>query len=184
MKRHTTFTPDGKVVLNLAGLSPKNEQDTREVSEFLATFLNDRGINATLCTENPNKKAEKNKEQGVDHWLLIDGKPVGIQVVRALRTPEFWKKLNHDGKVSELYLTPQQCADSLREAITHKEPKIGREQRPNLILLLDAYRIPAFALGPVVKQFKEVHTATVRELGFHSVYVVGPTSAFVSRLDQ
>jgi len=57
-------------------------------------------------------------------------------------------------------------------------------QRPKLILLLDAYRLPALALGSVTDQFKKEQAIWLQSLDFYSVYIVGPTTTFVSRLDE
>lgn len=122
--------------------------------------------------------------QDVDCRVLIGGEEVGVQVVRALTTQRFWRELNATGAVNDMTLTLGDCERSLREAIRLKEKKIPQPQRSKLILLLDAYRVPALALGAVTDQFKKNQAASVKLLGFHSIYVVGPTPVFVSRLDE
>jgi predicted RNA-binding Zn-ribbon protein involved in translation (DUF1610 family) len=175
IRRHTTYSADGKIVLNLEGLAPNNEDDVPEVCQILVTALNGTGIEASIAGEGI---------QDVDCRVMIGGDELGIQVVRALTTQRFWKELNAVGAVNDLTLTVSDCERSLREAIRLKERKIPPPQRTKLILLLDAYRVPALAIGTVTDRFKKSQAASVRLLGFHSIYVVGPTPLFVSRLDE
>ena len=108
---------------------------------------------------------------------------MGVQVVRALTERRFWKELDRSGEMSEIVMTISEAVSALRTAIEHKT-KIPPQQRPDLILLLDAYRLPAFALGLVTDQFKREQAIWTQSLGFHAVYIVGPTATFVSRLDE
>jgi hypothetical protein len=174
MKRHTTVTAGCHVVINLEGLNPTNEDDVNEVCNILAQVMRADGNEILVVEESV---------QDEDCKITINGNSFGIQVVRALIDPRFWKTLNHSGSNS-LTLTVDECAQSLRKAISLKEHKIPKTQRHKLILLLDAYRLPAFSLGIVVDEFKIKEAVSVKELGFHSIYVVGPSPIFVSRLDE
>ena len=122
-------------------------------------------------------------EQDEDFILAINGARIGVQVVRALTDPDFWKALARSGEVNDLHLTIPEAVSALRSAIEHKTT-IPQQQRLELILLLDAYRLPALALGPVTDQFKREQARWTRSLGFYAVYLVGPTATFVSRLDE
>jgi hypothetical protein len=175
MTRHTAYLEDGTIVLNLQGLTPSNEDDTQEVCQIFATALNGSGVEASVLGQGTLDE---------DYRILLEGSEVGVQIVRALTDGKFWTRLRKQGEVKNLPLTVDKCEESLWTAITLKEEKIPRPQRPKLILLLDAYRIPAFAIGCVIDQFKRNKAAAVKQLGFHSVYVAGPTSLFVSRLDE
>jgi len=174
LTRHTTITPDGKVLFNLRGLSPRNEQDSCVVCKILVNVLNAGGERVEL------KGCGKQDE---DFVLVINGAHMGVQVVRALTERRFWKELDRSGEMSEIVMTISEAVSALRTAIEHKT-KIPPQQRPDLILLLDAYRLPAFALGLVTDQFKREQAIWTQSLGFHAVYIVGPTATFVSRLDE
>jgi len=174
LTRHATLTPDGGILLNLRGLSPRNEQDSDMVCEALVSALNASGLRVKLIDRG---------EQDEDFILAINGARIGVQVVRALTDPDFWKALARSGEVNDLYLTIPEAVSALRSAIEHKTT-IPKQQRLGLILLLDAYRLPALALGPVIDQFKREQTSWTRSLGFYAVYLVGPTATFVSRLDE
>jgi hypothetical protein len=172
--RYTAFTPDGEIKINLRGLSPKNEQDSDMVCKTLVSVINARGLRVKL---------EGSGKQDEDFVLTVNGARVGVQVVRALTDPRFWRELARSGEVGDLIMTVSEAASALRTAIEHKTG-IPPQQRPNLLLLLDAYRLPHLALGPVADQFKREQAIWAQSLGFYAVYVVGPTGNFVSRLDE
>lgn len=173
--RSATLEPDGTVVLDLRGQAPQNEQDSRIVCETLLRALDAKGADLTLL--GPGKADED--------WVILDrGKRVGIQVVRAIVDTSFWARLARSGDVSHVCLTVGDAAESLQSAIQYKATTIPPRQRPSLILALDAFRLPALALGPVVAEFRTKLSAWTRSLGFRAVYVVGPDCAFVARLDE
>jgi hypothetical protein len=172
--RYASFNTDGTVRLNLRGLAPKNEQDADTVCGILVTALNARGQQAGL---------KGRGEQDEDWVLVVNGTRVGAQVVRALTDPRFWMNLARTGEVGELQLSISEAASALKKAIEHKAA-IPPEQRTKLILVLDAYRLPALALGSVTDQFKRIYATWVQSLGFYAIYVVGPEPNFVSRLDE
>ncbi len=172
--RHATITPDGKVFLNLRGLSPRNEQDSDVVCKILVNVLNAGGLRVEL---------KGRGEQDEDFVLIVNGALMGVQVVRALTEPHFWTELARSGDISNMVMTISEAVSALRTAIEHKT-KIPQQQRTELILLLDAYRLPALALGPVTDQFKREQAIWAQSLGFHAVYIVGPTATFVCRLDE
>ena len=179
IKRHTTYTADGKIVLNLHGLAPRNEEDVPDVCEILVSGMNRDGIEAFLIGP-PIEKRPTDQ----DYKIEVEGSELGVQVVRAITTQEFWEELHTHHAVAELVLTVSDCTNSLLKAIKHKQGKYPLAQRSSLILVLDAFRVPALAVGNVTDQFKKEHAASIRALGFHSVYVVGPEPLFVSKLDE
>jgi hypothetical protein len=172
LTRYTSLEPNGNIRLNLRGLAPRNEQDSDLVC---ATLI------AVLKTEGSQVRLEGPGEQDEDFILVIDNIQIGVQVVRALTDPQFWKALAHTGEVGELQLSISDTASALKMAIEHKT-LIPPRQRDRLILALDAYRVPALGLGPVTSQFRKVYGDWAQSLGFHAIYVVGPLENFVSRL--
>ncbi len=124
LTRHATITPDGKVLLNLRGLSPRNEQDSCVVCKILINVLNAGGLRVEL---------EGCGKQDEDFVLVINGARMGVQVVRALTEPRFWKELARSGNMSDMVMTISEAVSALRTAIEHKT-KIPPQQRPELIL--------------------------------------------------
>jgi hypothetical protein len=173
LTRYASLEPNGNIRLNLRGLAPRNEQDSDLVCATLVTALN---------TEGSQVRSEGPGEQDEDYILVIDGIQLGVQVVRALTDPQFWKTLAHSGEVGEVQLSISDAASALKMAIEHKT-SIPLGQRDRLILVLDAYRLPALSLGPVTSHFRKEHGDWAQALGFHAIYLVGPLEKFVSRLD-
>lgn len=174
LTRYASIDPNGLIHLNLCGLAPRNEQD----SDLVCTTLV-----AVISAEGSQVQSKGRGEQDEDYVLEIDHLQIGIQVVRALTDPQFWKALAHTGEVGEIQLSVADAALALKKAIEHKT-SIPPAQRSRLMLALDAYRLPALALGPVASQFIEKHGAWAQSLGFFAVYVVGPLENFVARLDK
>ena len=174
LTRFAGLDPNGTVRLRLLGLAPRNEQDSDVVCKTLVSALAALGQQVEL--KGPG-------EQDEDFILIVNGDRIGVQVVRALTCPHFWTQLARKGEVSELNLTIVEAVEALKIAIEHKTI-IPPAQRSNLILLLDAYRLPALVLGPVTNEFKNTQATWAQSLGFYAVYVVGPKAVFVSRLDE
>jgi len=174
LTRYASLNHDSTIRLNLRGLAPSNEQDSDLVCTNLITVLNANGLRVKLMGRG---------EQDDDFVLVINGSRIGVQVVRALTEPNFWMHIANTGEVNELRLSISEAVSALKKAIEHKT-KIPPKQRSTLILLLDAYRLPALALGPVTNQFRIAHSSWMQALGFYAVYIVGPEPNFVSRLDQ
>ena len=174
LTRWASFNTDGTIHLQLRGLCPRNEQDSDIVCSMLVT---------AMATPNRVIQLHGPGDQDDDFALMINGTPIGVQVVRALTDPHFWVQLARAGEVSELNVPVAQAVSVLKTAIEHKL-RIPPRQRPRLILLLDAYRLPALVLGPVTNAFKRQYASWVKSLGFYSVYVVGPETAFVAQLDE
>jgi len=173
LTRFASLEPDGTIVLDLRGFAPRNEQDSDAVCAMLVAALNDKGGNLTLL----------GRGQADEDCVITDGeRRLGIQVVRALTDPTSWARLARTGDVS-LHVTVADAVRALKAAIEHKAAAIPPSQRPSLILALDSFRLPALALGPVVAEFRTNLSAWTRALGFRAVFVVGPESNFVARLD-
>lgn len=170
--RYAHLELDGTVLLDLKGLAPRNEQDSALVCGTLVEVLNADGAEAKVL--GPGEADE-------DSVLSINGERVGVQVVRALSDPHFWRRLATQGEVGRVRLDVSAARNALRAAIEHKSG-IPPGQRATLILLLDAYRVPAVALGVVAEEFVQVNGRWAEQLGFRAIYVVGPSTAFVHRL--
>lgn len=174
LTRIASLNPSGTIRLSLLGLSPRHEEDSDIACKTLVTALTTAGLYVQF---------QGRGEQDDDFVLTVNSSQIGVQVVRALTDPRFWTQLARSGEVNELNLTLNEAVSALRTAIEHKT-RIPPEQRSSLILLLDAYRLPALVLGPVTNEFKQVHAAWAKSLGFYQIYVVGPETTFVAQLDE
>jgi hypothetical protein len=178
LTRYASLQPDGTIVLDLKGLAPRGEEDSEEVCHILLqALLKDEGREITLLGSG---------DRDDDFLIEEKGNRYGVQVVRAMTDRRFWQSLAHDKAIVRVSLTPERATEALKRAIEHKA--VGRDaiplaQRRNLVLALDAFRVPALALGVVTEEFRSEWGDWGKELGFLAIYVVGPDVTFVARLD-
>ena len=178
--RSSSATLQNDALLDMAviGFSPQGEEDTRAACQILKERLNADGGNwdkvvpgrepadcVLVHREDPNRTLE-------------------IQVVRAVVSQDLWRKLNSTGAVQDV-LSPSDAATELRHAIEKKarDTKIPRQLRSKLVLALDSTRLPGLAFDAVVREFRFTHLDSVRVHGFAAVWLVGPLSRLVWRLD-
>jgi hypothetical protein len=175
LTRYADIAPDGSIVLALAGHTPRNEQDADCVCSLFARGLSARGHQIALV--GPGDRD--------DDFIAIEVRrhTITIQVVRAMTRQEFWTDLFRFRRIGPVRLTASEAVERLREAISHKS-RIPHRQRASMFLVLDAYRLPALALSPVVDAFRLQHAEWAINLQFRGIFVVGPGIEFVERLDQ
>lgn len=164
----------GRFRFGLTGKPPRGEQDTLRVCATLVRRLNHNGATWSTPEEGDN-----------DVDCISFSKPgleLRIQVVRALSDPTIWNKLADTREVRGDAYTAVDLADDLRSAIEHKASRIPRRQREDLVLALDATRLPAHALDGTVAAFREEHGQWASDLGFQEVWVVGPSLSLTSKL--
>jgi hypothetical protein len=103
-----------------------------------------------------------------------------MQVQRAMVCDERYTKWRDHGH-HELPsgTTSQQAAEILMEAIENKRRKAASD----VVLLLDAARLPWLAFDMVVSEFKRLYRPEARTVGFRDVYVVPWHASLVARLD-
>ena len=96
------------------------------------------------------------------------GKVLSMQVVRAVVDQEFWKRLNAKGRFAGDNVPQEQLAAHLKAAIRLKasDRKIPMVQRAELVLALDATRLPGLALDAVVTEFRLRHSQWASSLRF------------------
>jgi hypothetical protein len=174
--RFGTITSDNSILLNLWGEPPRNEDDSSEVTGAFLDYLRNEGRSASAQTTGTGD---------TDYTFILDGNSAHVQVVRAMTDPQFWRTLFADKEITAFKLSYSEAAFAIRQAIFHKTRPVAIPlyHRHTLFLLLDAFRLPALAFGPVIAAFRETHGAWAKDLGFRSIYVVGPDARFVQRLD-
>lgn len=170
---------DGTASFGLKGSSPQGEEDTLETCRVLVGRLNQDGAN----WENPVLGS------GVVDCASRDaGDPdtvLSIQVVRAITDPAFWRELNETGEVIRRNILQTTLVHLLKQAIEAKanDSSIPRGSRSDLVLALDANRLPVLGFDTVIRQARESLGTWAAELGFKSVWLVGPTPRLTCRLD-
>lgn len=165
---------NGNIEFRLTGTSPQNEEDTHLVCQTLVSKLNTSGSNWTkpvegkqdadcVCTDQRDSKIQ-----------------LQIQVIRALADPRFWRDLNQTQDTGIIEVDVKNLIENLAESISKKGHKIPMEQQSDIVLALDANRLPHFTLNPVYEEFKRLKFELLKNLGFHSIWIVGPIEALTN----
>jgi hypothetical protein len=173
-----TLQGEGALDMSIVGSSPQGEADTRAVCRLLKDRLNAEGSHWDQVI--PGREP-------ADCVLVHAGEQretIEVQVVRACASQDLWRELNSAGCVQKS-LSPADAAAEIRKAIETKarDAKIPRQLRLELVLALDATRLPGLAFDETVHQFRSTHLDWVRSCGFASVWLVGPLPSLVWRLD-
>lgn len=133
--------------------------------------LDERGGRWTEVRDLPEKDAADCELVGPDQA------PLGVQVTRP--QTDFWKALDHAGQAVTSPADPSALAASLWDAIWRKRHKTNAQ----IVLAINAIRTPGYVLPDVVAAFRAQFAERAAAVGFHEVWIVGPSAAFVHRLD-
>jgi len=170
---------EGSVDISLIGSSPQGEEDTTAACQVLKERLNLDGARWG--------KVVAGREPA--DCVLVDSedakRTLAVQVVRAIASQEPWRELNSSGS-AERSLSSSAAVAAMRAAIEAKarDTKIPRSTRPKLILALDATRLPGLAFDAIVREFRSTSMTWAASHGFAAIWLVGPTSRLVWRLDS
>ena len=170
---------DGSLSFKMTGRSPQGEDDTLSACRVLVNKLNKEG----------SKWRQLEKGDGVVDCSATDElhpkKKLTIQVVRAVVDQRLWGRLHAVKEIRETAVTKEELVAQLKRAIEFKadERRIPKMSRLNLMLALDANRLPAHAFDDVVEEFRLQWGSWAKTLGFDSIWLVGPTVSLTWRLD-
>lgn len=157
----------------IAGDAPRNEDGALETAQILVRKL-------------------RESDAGWSHPMMVDfadvdcesrngGDTLSMQVTRVPRSSSFWRDLGRQSVASEVG-SADDLANELMSAINHKAARLASRQRAVLSLVLDARDMPAFAATRAAARFSELHRTEATNLGFRSIWVVGPTVTLVRQL--
>lgn len=175
---HATLHDGRSLDMSLKGSSPQGEEDTRATCQILKERLNLDGGHWDRITFGCEPA----------DCVLVDAeeptRTLDVQVVRAIASQGLWRRLNFTGFLQSS-LSPVEAVAEIRMAIEAKarDEKIPRQSRSRLVLALDATRLPGLTFDEIVHQFRLRHLDWVRTHGFAAVWLVGPVSRLVWRLD-
>lgn len=172
--RHGNLEQDDTISLVIEGRPPQNEEDTPRVCATLA---------AAMSTAEEHFSSTPSSDQDIDGVLTSETRTLNVQVVRAMSEMKFWRKLASTLRHSQ-QLSRAEVFSSASAAIAKKAAKLPARQRAQLILALDADRLPALALEPVVNEFRARYGAWTAAQGFQEIWLVGPDARLTWRLDM
>jgi hypothetical protein len=167
------FISRASVTYDIAGDAPRHEEGALETAQILIQKLreSDPGWSDPTIVDRADVDCESHN--GEDTLLM--------QVTRVPRSSSFWQSLGQHSAASQAG-SADNLADDLMTAINHKASRLPSTQRAALALVLDARDTPAFAMTGTVARFTELHGTEATNLGFRSIWVVGPTVNLVRQL--
>ena len=167
-----TTTSDGNVDLSAQKSGGVGREGEPRALRTLSTKLSRLGIEATI---RPGADCS-----GEDAVLCLSGDSLVVQIVTAPVTKEFWHDASQESgtKVGN----QDDAVNWLREAIDKKAKRIPRSQAEHTVLVVDVRHAGMLSTTSVVDQYLQRHGDPSKNLGFASVWVVGPTAEYCVRL--
>lgn len=162
--------PD-RAVSATQGVPSLNEDLTLESARLLVAHLNSLGANWGDVKQLPGGPADCEARDGKEVLL--------IQVTRAETEGSFWKTVSRTGHVETPPADPPAWADALWKSVERKRTRAHED----VVLAVNAIRTPVYILGAVVTDFRRRYAESARAVGFRELWIVGPSSEYVYRLD-
>lgn len=159
-----------------SGEAPQKEEGALEVCKRLAK---------AWSNEAQQWEAEENEaEDEVDCFIteVDSGRTIKAQVTRLHLGQSFFEKLGNDGEV-EVEQSYSEVVERMLAAVRKKKASYSDRLRSELVLVLDAVRAPSGVLGNVIEAARK-RSEAFAAAGFVQVWVVGPLSGTVHRLDS
>jgi hypothetical protein len=175
---HTTGEHDpesGSIKLHLSGDLDVGRPNETRVCHSLEQALERNGI--TIIEVQPGLD-----HYGIDRVFKTPHGDINVQVVTAISDTETWRELRKSGEVS-LEVTIEEAATLLHETMATKAQAIGRREREDITLVLDADQTGVLSKPRILKAYCNFFQDPVKEFGFRNVWVVGPTADDAIRLD-
>lgn len=172
------FNEDDSLTTKIEGPSPQGEELTLAACRIFISSLNSLGA---------NWQEPEFVNDGIIDCVAVDRndhlKKISIQCVKGNIRQDIWKKRASNGSY-ENSENIQETADRIREAIEKKADNILPAIRNDISLALDAALLPGLCFSSVISRLKEQHGEWIKQLGFQSVWIVGPEISLTKRLDR
>ena len=156
------------------GVPPRGEQDVLQVCRTLRYALKGVGEEWERFRSMP---------QGDDADAVsmnAQGHELRVQVTAVERRA--WRELGRNG-TTRSQRSVVDLVEDIHDAIAAKAAKHAPAQRRALVLALDAQRSPAHSQAVVADLFRAERGDWARSLGYHAIWLIGPTVPMSARLD-
>jgi hypothetical protein len=168
--------PSGALSDRVEGRAASKGLNELRTARVLVDYLNLHGASWSLP-----QLHEGSREEGFDAWAADaarDEKMLRVQVT----TPEraAWKTLAMQPDLARSEPDVEGAVEAIRNAIAKKELFAGIEK---INLALDATDSSRYAFKGVVDVFLARHAAWASGIGYRAIWMVGPTTGLVHRLD-
>jgi hypothetical protein len=168
--------PSGALSDRIEGRAASKGMNELRTVRVLVEYLNLHGASWSL----PHLH-EGNREEGFDAWAAdaeCDQKVLRVQVTTPERSA--WKTLAMQPDLARSEPDVEDAVEAIRDAIVKKELFAGIEK---IDLTLDATDSSKYAFKGVVDTFLARHGACASGIGYRAIWMVGPTTGLVHRLD-
>jgi hypothetical protein len=162
----------------VVGMPTSGRSAELPVSQLLVERLNrDRGQWSSPVSCDSIRRRSGTPEDGVDCRSEGEG---GTTLRIQVTTPEtdLQRELAVEGHARR-----QADSDHAVDAIMRAIRKKSRASVDGITLALDATLVPSYSFRSVVSEFRDRYGAEIAEMGWSSVWIVGPTVDLVQRLD-
>ena len=164
-------TDDGSVSLDVAGAAGIGRPGEARVALTLKERLVRNGHRVEILGGDDSG--------GVDRILIVDGETLVLQVTIAPQAGSFWRDASQSS--ANTHVSQPHAASWLREAVDSKAAAPSLQDAP-VLLAVDARHAGVVALPDLVHEYLTRYRSPDREFGFASVWVVGPTADYCTRL--
>jgi hypothetical protein len=116
---------------------------------------------------------------GIDRILIVNGEAMTLQVTTVPTQPDFWQ----DAKRSSATMRVSEAAVVawVREAVVSKSQAPAVQEQP-VVLGIDARHAGLAIVPRLAETYLAQYGSPVREFGFASVWVIGPTEGYCLRI--
>ncbi len=170
----THFTLTGGVSLRVKGAGGIGRQGEPQLLKVLRTKLQQRALTPSVASGRDNR--------GEDAILRTGDSTLVVQIVTAPADTVFWREA-HAGSIGRQAYLPE-AVQWRRAAIERKAAGIAPRDRPGILLAIDARHAGVLAARRVVDGYMARFGDPAAEYGFTSVWIVGPTADYCTRLGE
>lgn len=169
---------DGAMSHQFEGRPARNEEDVLQACESLMEALRSRGL-----TFNGKFRIPDGQETGIDATATtFDGEVINVQVV-GVRQQDLLAQLGRTGAASSA-ATPDELADDVCSKVKAKRDVCPPNDRPGVVLLIDAIRSPGHTFPAVIDSLRASPRVDILQTtGYRAVWLAGPTTSLTQRLD-
>jgi hypothetical protein len=119
-------------------------------------------------------------DRGEDAIMRLDGDALTLQIT-VPPAEVFWREASKGSAREQI----EHAARWLGSAVVRKAEQIVEPaQRAKTVLAIDAQHVGVLATLPVIEAYLDEFGDPASELGFSSVWVVGPTTSYCLRIGQ
>ena len=163
--------PDGSITLDVVGATGVGRSGESQVALTLQEHLVRTGHKVEILAGEDAR--------GVDRFFVVNGERFVFQVTIAPQASDFWQEASRSSATTQV--PPPHAAGWVRTAVIAKSDAPAIQDVP-VLLAVDARHAGVVAMPELVREYLGRYGDPAQEFGFASVWVVGPTADYCTRL--